>query len=101
MFNINPIPEQYFPYHILKVFKLYKNAFWRRKTIFFNFLLPKKEQFFHFFFEVLSVFDAKWFQINTLSAPLKLISTPSFTKIQLAPISSISRHSNEAIKSLF
>ena len=61
----------------------------------------QKTAIFALFFKILSVFDSKWLQKYNLSAPPKLFSTRNFTKIQLAPISSTSRHSNEAIKSLF
>ena len=61
----------------------------------------QKTAIFALFFKILSVFDAKWLQKYTLSAPFKLFSTRNFTKIQLTPVSSISRYSNEAIKSLF
>ena len=73
----------------------------KQKNNFLKLFTTKKHQFLHFFFKILSVFDAKWLQKYTLSALFKLFSTRTFSKIQLTPISSISRHSNEAIKSLF
>ena len=68
---------------------------------FFKTFYYQKKSYFCTFFKILSVFDAKWLQRYTLSASLKLFSTRNFIKIQLAPLSSISLHSNEAIKSLF
>ena len=68
---------------------------------FFLTFKTKKQQFLHFFFKILSVFDAKLIQKYTLSAPLKLFSTRNFTKTQLTPISNMSRHCKKAIKSLF
>ena len=65
----------------------------REKQIFQTFYYQKRA-IFALFFKILYVFDAKWIQKYTLSAPLKLFSTLNFTKIQLAPISCISRHSN-------
>ena len=65
---------------------------------FFLLFYYQKTAIFPLFFKILSVFDAKWIQKYTLSAPLKLFSTRNFTKIQLTPISSISPHSNKAIK---
>ena len=71
------------------------------KKNFFKLFYYQKTAIFALLFKILSVFDAKWIQKYTLSAPLKLFSTRNFTKTQLAPISSISRHSSKAIKSLF
>ena len=52
---------------------------------------------FLFFFQIWSVFGKKMTPKNTLSTLFKLFLTLKFTKIQLALISCISRHSNELI----
>ena len=52
---------------------------------FFLLFYCQKTAIFADFFKILSVFDVKWIQKYTLSAPLKLFSTRNFTKIQSAP----------------
>ena len=68
---------------------------------FFLLFSYQKTAIFELFFKVLSVFDAKWIQKYTLSAPLKLFSSRSFTKVQLAPYEAFPDTVKKVIKSLF
>ena len=68
--------------------------------VIYTFLFTTKKLFLALF-KMLSVFRQRWLEKYTLGAPLILFATHNFTKFQLAPISCISRDSNEPIKQLF
>ena len=54
----------------------------------------------HFFSKFCRFLGQNHFKISTSELFLKLFSKRNFTKSQLVPLSSISRHSNETTKSL-